>query len=324
VRRLAPPPNFDSWALSGGQRYKERRTNINGTKRVVGGYHTDFLRRISARFLRSFEEEDDRPWFLYVAPSAPHKPYVPAPRHRRADVPSFEGSAGTGEKDLSDKPPYVRRGEFDLGDPRMIWRQQLRTLESVDDLVGKLFSTMDQLEESRDTLAIFMSDNGLLLGEHGFFAKRVPYEESVAIPLVARWPGVIQAGDTDDRLVANIDIAPTVMEAAGIEPTARFPMDGISLLSQDERDHLLLEEYENEVHDLPSGWASIRAAAYQYVEYYAPDKKSVLFREYYDLKSDPSQLENLLGDGDPSNDPDVEALSSRLARDRTCSGRDCP
>ena len=139
--------------------------------------------------------------------------------------------------------------------------------------------------------------------------------------MIMRWTGHLPAGTTDGRRAANIDIAPTIMEAAGIAIPERFPMDGRSLLQPWQRRVVLTEFQRVRVAVAPT-WASLRTGRYHYVEYYR--QGSVTFREYYRLRRDPWELENLLHDGDPANDPDVAALHRRLAALRDCQGAGCP
>jgi arylsulfatase A-like enzyme len=313
------PPNFDRWdTFSWG--YFDRFFNVDGRLRLIHRYATDHLASSALRFLHWFEERDSKPWFLYIAPSAPHKPYTAEVDYARAKVPVAFSTKRVRELDRSDKPAYVRKSRFAAKEGRDIFVSQLRSLLSVDDLVGRLFRALDRLGE-RDTLAFFLSDNGFMLGEHGLFAKRLPYTASVQIPLLMRWPGQVNPGVTADDLVANIDIAPTILHAAGVAPKERFPIDGMSLLEPEFRDRLLLEEEEN-IHGLPD-WASLLTRTYQYIEYYAGDG-DVVEREYYNLTSDPRQLDNLLADGDETNDPGLTTLQDRLARDRNCRGAACP
>jgi arylsulfatase A-like enzyme len=194
-------------------------------------------------------------------------------------------------------------------------------LLSVDRLVDRLLTTLDELGERGPTMVFFLSDNGFLMGEHGLQQKHSPYTASVKIPMYARWPGHFQAREVDEREVANIDIAATVYDAAGIKPDE--PVDGRSLLDRSwTRDRMLLEYIHREDRAVPT-WASLRTAEYQYVEYYDESLEEVTFREYYDLLADPYQLTNLLGDADTQNDPEpgrVTALSLELQRDRRCGG----
>jgi arylsulfatase A-like enzyme len=187
---------------------------------------------------------------------------------------------------------------------------------SADDLVATLFERLEETGELDNTIAVFMSDNGMLWGEHGFTGKRHPYSDSIKIPLFLRWPGHIDPGAQDERLVANIDIAPTVMDAVGVDAIAS---DGFSLLGDVRREHLLVEHWGDEQTSIPD-WASIRSLSQQYTEYYEPGG-AVLFREYYDLESDPYQLRNRAID---RTSPRMDRLHRRLARDRECVDQTCP
>ena len=132
-----------------------------------------------------------------------------------------------------------------------------------------------------------------------------------------RWPDHVAAG-VDNRLTALVDLAPTIREAVGLSEEG----DGHSLLSGASRDRLLLEHWAGGMPYVPT-WASLRTHDYQFIEYY-DETGTVMFREYYDLANDPWQLVNLFGDSDPSNDPDIQALSENLAADRNCAGVTCP
>ncbi len=140
------------------------------------------------------------------------------------------------------------------------------------------------------------------------------------VPLFLYWPRRVDVGVVDERLVGLLDLAPTILDAAGIEPTG---MDGHSLLRNDwGRDELLLEYWQGGEHSTPT-WAGIQKLDSQYVEYY-DEADAVTFREFYDLANDPAQLENLLGDDDLGNDPDVGTLGDRLRELRSCAVASCP
>lgn len=329
-RRL---PHFDHWALLkiALSKYVRPWFNVDGETSRFEGYSTDLIGKHAVDFLQLFErEDDDAPWFLYVAPAAPHSPWIPAARHARAPVPRWRGNPSVRERDRSDKPAYVRQADYTLADGNLVRTGQLRTLMAVDDMVGRIVRTLDTLGEKRDTLAIFTSDNGFLWADHRFGGegghageKRVPYTPSVEVPFFLRWPGQVEAGSTDPRLVGNVDIAPMVLSAAGIAPDPALPpLDGRSLLSSGARARILLEYWKEPRRRIPT-WASMRTRRFQYVEYYKPDGRR-FFREYYNLRKDPWQLENLLGDGTRRNDPDVGMLQARLVRDRQCVGGACP
>jgi arylsulfatase A-like enzyme len=322
------PPYFDRWAL-GGTPYVDPRFNVNGTLESVRGYATRVMARFSLRFLRRFEEKNDSaPWLLYVAPHAPHQPWIAEKRYANAPVPRWAGNPAVFERDRSDKPPSFSNIHFSLSQGRRVRRNQLRTLMSVDDMVGRIFKTLHRLGERRNTLAFYLSDNGYLWADHHLGGdrntagqKRLPYTPSVRVPFYARWPGHFPKGTRDPRLTGTVDIAPTVLDAAAISPDpTKPPLDGRSLLEPDTRDRILLEYWQGHASPWIQTWASIRTRQYQYVEYYGDDEATKIFREYYDLATDPWQLRNLLADGHPSNDPDLTALSAQLAADRACVG----
>jgi arylsulfatase A-like enzyme len=316
------PPHFDKWAIFPTSRgsYLGGEWNVNGEVATIDRYGTRYISNQAARFLNTSESVDAQPWLMYVATGAPHAPRTAETRYAGAPVGQLRSDPAIRERDRHDKPSFVRRKSADADQMRKVHRQQLRTLRSVDDLIDRMFTLMTRLREERNTLAFFVSDNGYLLGEHGLYQKRYPYTRSVSIPFFVRWPGHFGRAVTDRRLVANIDIAPTVLRAAGVSPPDDPPMDGRSLLEQDGRDRMLIE-FWNEL-GVPT-WASIRKNGYQYIEYYRDDG-SIFFREYYDMRSDPWQLTNLFRDGDRSNDPSRRQLHLRLERDRSCEGSACP
>jgi arylsulfatase A-like enzyme len=320
------PPHFDTWSFfpNSKRSFRNGTWNVDGRTRVIRRYATRYLSRRSRRFLESAESEDERPWFLFLSPPAPHAPYTPQRRYASSPVPHWNPNPAVRETDRSDKPAFVQARSFSVWRARQVRAKQMRTLMSVDDMVKKVFSKLQAVGERRNTLAFFLSDNGYQWGEHGLggtvYAKRPPYNGSVRIPLLARWRGHFLRGHRDRRLVANIDVAPTIADAARIRPDA--PMDGRSLLSPGSRDHLLLE-YFLDVGTTPD-WASIRTRDVAYVEYYLADGLTPTFREYYSLRQDPWQLENLLGNSDLIDDPQFDGLSRQLDHDRRCSGSGCP
>lgn len=319
------PPFVDDWALFRAG-YKDVFFRVNGQGQRVP-YSTDFISERSVDFLQKAEEDDRQPWFLYIGTHAPHLSPQPAPAYELAAVPPWSGDPAVLEADRTDKAPWVATYNPPYGDVlagvQSIRERQLRTLMSVDDLVGDVFETVEVLGEGQNTIAVFLSDNGYMWGDHSLGAeKRFPYTPSVQIPLFIRWPGHVSAGAIDTRLAANVDVAPTVLGAARLSVDPKFRLDGRSLLAPQTRERLLLE-YWRSPDGGPPPWASIRTGTFQYIEWYSDEGGTVTFREFYDLPSDPWQLQNLLADADPANDPDVAALSAQLAADRTCSGKPC-
>ena len=316
------PAYFTRWAIQ-NHGYTDREYNIDGRKKRVKKYTTDFIRKTALKWLRWFEGEDARPWYMYLTPFAPHHPYTPAKRHRKAKVGSWTPNPAVLETDESDKPPVVQSWDITLAEAKLTRRQQLRSLLAVDELVNRVLTEMNRLGE-QDTIAIYLSDNGFFWGEHGLIDKRWPYMQSARIPMLMRWPGRVGPGATDPRLAGTIDVLPTVLEAAGLEPDEEtYPVDGRSLLQPGSRDRMLIEHFVDPLIPAIPDWASVVTPQYQYVEYYdETTSETVTFREYYDLVEDPWQLDNLLEDADES-DPapgEVVELSVQLRRDRRCQG----
>ena len=320
------PPYFHRYAvLNGG--YFDAAWGIDGVVRKVPGYTTTLIGDKAVEYLSAFEQANDaRPWLLYLAPVAPHYPYRAEPKYADATFGHWPGNAAVNEN-VSDKPGYLRwRGPIPESTIQEIRTAQLRTLMSVDDMVNRVLRTLRAQGELRKTLVIYLSDNGYMWGEHRLVhTKFVPFTESVRVPFFARWPGHLAPGTSDRRLVANIDVKPTVLDAAGFASDPAYPMDGRSLLGAGRRGRLLTEYFFDEA-NAPNiqTWAAIRTATYQYVENYnQPELNGGTFREYYDLTTDPRMLTNLYSDGNANNDPPVGPLSSALAAARECSGADC-
>lgn len=315
------PPYFDRWATM--RNYPDHYNvpvNIQGRVSQRRRYSTHFVSNQSLEMLQRFEQRDARPWFLMVTPMAPHSPYQPALRHRYDSVPGWEPSPAVGD-DNSDKPEIVRqvaaRYPYDPATASSDRQRQHRMLASIDEMVQGLFRRLRRYEE-RNTIAVFVSDNGIFLGEHGLSGKNLPYDPAVRIPLFVRWPDRIEGGQRFDNLVSMVDLAPTLLEAARIPPPTAPPFDGRSLLTAYERDHLLIEYMS--FGRVPRTWYSYRDHKRQFTVYRDEEGET---DEYYDLVTDPWQLTNLLGDDQPGNDPlpvEITQLRDRLAHDAVCVG----
>ncbi len=321
-------PNWDRWT-----HYKTGYWNVwmNFDGRVAQrqGYTTNIVFDRAIDYVRDWERNDDDPWMMQVWTTAPHRlgQEAPAVHPDFADAPisSWNRDPSTFETDLSDKPPFIyccNINSRNVGE----WRAgMLRALKSVDAGIEKLLKELQAKGELDNTLIIFTADNGWLFGDHDLHEKFLPYENSVGVPMMIRWDGHVDRGKVDDRFVGNVDLAPTILTAAGINVPRT--MDGIDILSGERRARRFTEYYQDNlnVRQIPD-WASITTTNYQYTEYYWP-KGGIRFRELYYLKDDPYQLNNVLADGNPRNDPNpawLKTLSETVARDRACSGSACP
>lgn len=199
-------------------------------------YSTDVLGARAARFVRRTPSE--QPLFLVFTPFAPHKPYRPAPRHLHdfADkLPSYRPASVT--ENVSDKPPFLRdRPRVKQRAIDFVRIRQQEQLESVDDAVGEIVDALRESGRLRNTLLIYMSDNGLMIGDHHMIGKALPYRFATDVPLAMRWDGRIAAGRTDRRLTSTVDVAATIVAATGAELTH----DGLDLLGEERRSELAL------------------------------------------------------------------------------------
>ena len=327
--REDPPPYFERFVLGSG--YGNSSVNVDGTMKTISQYLPYYLKKRAVRMLKEFEADDDaRPWFMVLTPRSPHSPATPAPEHRSVPLPKWRGSQATFEKDLSDKPPTLYPNNTPDGVKakplRKNYRNAARALMGADRIVEDVFRKLQELGEDGNTLAFFMSDNGYLMGEHGLRSKRLAYPMSQEIPLYMRWPdGGLPVGEADDRIVANIDILPTALDAAGLEGSLEHEVDGMSLLGSQQRNRVLLEHFADSKRQVPT-WASLITDQEQYTEYYALDDETLIFTEYYDV-ADRWRLTNTLGDDDPFNDPSpltIQLLENQLEADRECAGSSCP
>jgi arylsulfatase A-like enzyme len=325
------PPYFDRWAVTPAVTYGGAEWNVDGTTEVPAAYPTTFIQDEALGFIdQAHQQSPTQPWFLYLAPMAPHVPATPDLQYAATKVPPIMPDPAMRETDRTDKPPYVQAQP--LRTLRAITFQRahmLRSLLSVDDLVGTVLTHLQGLGELRDTLVVFASDNGSSWGEHGLMAghsgptsqgKTTPYLSSIGVPLLLRWPGHVQAGAVDRRVAGLLDLAPTILAAAGVAPS--HPMDGLNLLDPSAHRARLLLEYQQVSGSITPPWSGFISRSAEYVVYSDP-AGAPAFREYYLLAPDPSQLVNVLHDGDPLNDPSLPALDARLARIRACEGPAC-
>lgn len=293
--------------------YNASSFNVNGSRRTVRTYSTTYLQRKASDYLDYFEKTDEDPWFMQVSPYAPHEPAIPEKKYAHARVGQWSGNPAQEEADLSDKPDWVLAGaEDDSGSARELPRKQLRTLMSVDDLVAATFAKLNALEETEVTLVFFPSDNGWHWYEHQLNGKRYPYDESVRVPFYVRWPGHVEAGAVEDKIVANIDIAPTVYEAAGIEPD--YTVDGRDLLTSN-RSQMLTEYLHYPASGVVPNWRSLWTPTSTYIRYDGGEHPRELYRS-----GDPWQLTNVYRDGLRHNEPKRRSRTRRIAR-RLCDLR---
>ena len=305
----APRPGFDRWVSFRGQGvYENPELNIDGARRRFDGYTTDVLTAQALAWLGEVTADTARPFFLVLSHKAVHAEFIPAARHRGryagAKIP-YPATMPLAAADTT-WPLWVRaqrnswhgvdfmyHGAMQFDD---FYRRYAETLLALDEGVGQVLDFLVEHRLDRSTLVLYMGDNGFSLGEHGLIDKRHAYEESMRVPMLAWAPGFVRGGTTIDAMVRNIDVAPTILDLAGVAPTQ--PVDGRSVLPllRGERatweTELLYEYYwEDAFPHTPTVFA-LRDARYKYVYYHGVWDRPELF----DLAADPAERRNLAAD----------------------------
>jgi arylsulfatase A-like enzyme len=352
---LAPPPGWDDWrafindTFYNGYSYT---MNENGSLVSYGtaaaDYSTDVVANKTTQFLDAAAQTPSQPFFTYVAPTAPHLPLPPPPRYASnqwsnavaPQLPNFY------EPDLSDKPSWLQVGAAyrDGWKPNIDidYRNRMGSLLALDDLVANVVQHLDQNGQLPNTYIVLTSDNGYELGSHHLNGKLAPYEESVRIPLVVAGPGI--SFRTDNHMVLLSDLAPTLLELAGVQPTSAMDMPSLVPLLNGtspaswRRDILIERRLANApganpanyfllgaLFDMPS-YEAVRNLRYKFVEWYEQNEIGGKHEyELYDLWTDPYEQTNLIktSAGLQQNAAIVSVMNQRLNALRTCLGAAC-
>jgi len=321
------PPGWDNFVVSGwhpdfnslyefviGSSTFDQSGTGSTTLINDGTYITDYAKDQALQFIDQTCPGSScaAPFFLFFSTHLPHSPATPAPRHAELFPGYVYRGRGWGELpdgDLSDKPAYVRQLANGWNSPANdeFHRDQLRSLRAVDEAVGAIITRLEEKNLLNNTVIIFASDNGLMWAMHQLGGKDKPYEESIRAPLFIRLPG--SDPQVIDKLVAvDLDVAPTILELAGLAPVENANGSSLLPLIEDPlipwRDELLIQGgFQG---DVPT-WAGIRTEdSWKYVEYVTGEK------ELYHLAAgaDPFELESK--HADPAYADTLADLASRL------------
>ncbi len=335
-----PQRGFDHWAVFKGQgtywpdghgttREVPQTTydgfNVNGKRQAQTGYITDELTDMSLAWMES--QDPDEPLFLYVSHKAVHSDFVPHERHlgRYADKPFPEPpSYANTPENRKDKPRWVqdqrnsRHGAdfgYNLQDFEVAgyYRRYMEALLAVDENVSRMLNWLESKGRLENTLFVYMGDNGFQFGEQGLIDKRTAYEASIRVPLLMHCPDLIEAGSTITRTVANIDIAPTLLDIADALPSdAEERFDGRSFLpllqgrEDGWREEILYEYYWEQNYPQTPTMHALVGDQWKYVRYHGLWDTN----ELYDLDADPHEQRNLFLD--PAQQDRIAAMNERL------------
>ena len=306
-----PRQGFDHWVSFRGQGHylppnPKYTLNVNWKRVKQKGYITDELTDYAVDWLKE-QNPKKQPFMLYLSHKAVHANFTPAERHEDEYKDSLfkkPASQADTQKNYEGKPRWLKdqrnswhgvdfpyHSELDV---ERYYKRYCESLLAVDDSIARVMNQLKEMGIYDDTLVIYMGDNGFMFGEHGLIDKRVAYETSIRVPMLMQCPDLFKGGSVVEQVVANIDIGPTILEAADLKTPSH--MDGQSFISiargekSSWRDYFLYVYYwEKNFPQSPTVF-SLRGDQYKYITYYGLWDTD----ELYDIKSDPTESKNLI------------------------------
>ncbi|MCC3860878.1 sulfatase-like hydrolase/transferase [Pseudemcibacter aquimaris] len=333
-------PGFTDWAGMRGQGEAIDPTfNIDGERKQIKGYVTDILHDLSIDFIK---KERDNPFMLYLSHKALHPNVFQADDGSAADLPEGQTRTGFVAADRhvgmyqdavpprrpnygivpTDKPALMRNIEnvptlsIDTVTPDKTIHERHEMLMAIDEGLGRLLSELETSGKLDNTIIIVTSDHGYWYGEHALGAeRRMAYEEGIRIPLLIRYPAKIKAGDKPTQTALTLDLAPTLIEFAGLNiEKVRHGRSLVPILSGEQvdswRDTFMIEYYSDTVFDRMDhmGYKAVRSEQYKYIRY--EDLEGM--DELYDIKADPYELKNIISE--EGSEQIVEEMNAELNR----------
>ena len=322
-----PQPGFDYWLSFRGQGvYHNPVFNINGQQspQPEGSYITDKLTDYTIDWLN--KRDSKKPFFVYLSHKGVHAEFEPAKRHvgKYKDIsivspPSMYLTATANSKtfgivtspqtkvNYADIPQWVRNQRFSWhGVDYMyhgqivfddFYRRYFETLQAVDESIDRVLNWVKENQLEKNTMVVYMGDNGFSFGEHGLIDKRHAYEESMRVPLLIWAPGMIKPSSVVEQVVMNVDLAPTFLDLAGVaKPPQIQGFSFVNLLKGTsagwQRTKVFYEYYwEASFPQTPTTFA-VRSDRYKYIFYNGVWD----INEVFDLQNDPYEMNNLIRD----------------------------
>ena len=333
-----PRKGFNHWVSFKGQgTYFDPELNLNGSRKSFKGYTTDILADQALEWLKTRSDED--PFLLYLSFKAVHYPFQPAPRHhgryedKAIDYPMTMANT---ESNYQTQSNWIRERRFGIhGIDHMetgpldkdpvpsfddLYHRYCETVHGLDENIGRVLDYLDSSKLMENTIVVYLGDNGFALGEHGFYDKRDAFEESIRIPMLAMAPGLIKPGSKIDAMMLNMDLAPTLLEAANINIQKSMQLDGQSALpwlrgeTIPWRDHILYEYHWEWNFPATPTTLAIRGDRYKYIYYHGVWDRN----GFYDLETDPNERVNLIKI--PAYQEQILSMRSQLFQELDASG----
>ena len=315
-------PGFDYWFSFIGQgQYFDPKVNDNGVEMKLEGYMTDILTDKTIDWLKN-KRDPNKPFSLNLWHKAVHERHLPAPRHKNLykneDLPT--PPYDTHKETFKGKPEWLRRKTYGfkwnendkIPDelPEITWpinkqkyMQLLRSLIAVDESLGQVIKTLDEMGELENTVIIYSSDNGYFMGEHTFLDKRLAYENSMRVPMIIRYPKLITKNSIVKEQCLNIDIAPTILDLAGVKKPSYMQGESMVKLVSGKKDKswrksMLFEYYVDDAWPYAGpNQVAVRTNKYKLIDNFLEDD----IDELYDLVNDPGEMKNLINDDNYNN-----------------------
>ncbi|MEM7368162.1 MAG: sulfatase [Bacteroidota bacterium] len=306
-----PRPGFDHWVSFKGQGlYYNPLFNINGQEKQYtdSAYTSDLLTDHTLEFLDKRDQK--KPFFVYLSHKAVHAGFQAAKRHKGqyADdpliFPPTYYQTQSSDYIKGDWPEWVKKQRYSwhgvdymyhgAQDFDSFFRAYCETLSGVDESIGRVLDYLEKEGLDDNTVVFYMGDNGFSFGEHGLIDKRHFYEESAKVPFLVRAPGIIPKGITVSQMIQNIDVAPTILELAGLESPMHFHGQSAMPILQEKqtnwRDRIFYEYYWEIYYPQTPTMHGVRTDRYKYIMYHGLWDKN----ELYDLQEDPNEMVNLI------------------------------
>ena len=318
-----PQPGFDHWVSFKGQGSYlpiPDGLNVDGKHVPQNGYITDELTDYAMAWLEA--RQGDKPFMLFLSHKAVHSDYIPAARHkgRYAGAPFTYPATMAPPAEPGTRPMWVQNmrnswhgvdfpyhSTIDIAE---YYRRYAETLLAVDESAGRVMGHLEGRGLLDSSLILYMGDNGFAFGEHGLIDKRTAYEESIRIPMLARCPELFAKGTVVNQVVANIDVAPTLLAAAGLAAPKGLAGSNALSLAQGKvipwRETLLYEYYWERNFPMTPTVHAVRGQQYKYIRYHGLWD----IDELYDLQADPLEARNLIFS--PGHEAIVKQLNSKL------------
>ena len=298
--------SFDSYyALIGQGDYIDPIINNNGKTENTNGHITNILTEKTINFIN---QDHHKPFFTILSYKSVHGPFTPLPENKGKYPKPFLNSLPE-SYDYSYYCFDCVKEQYSLATLKSLTNKYFETLAGVDQSVDDIYNALEKKGILQNTMIIFTSDNGYLFGEHGLLDKRVAYEESIKVPMIIRYPKLINPNNSSyDGIVLNIDIAPTILDLAQIK--APEDMNGVSMINlingEEFRDYFFYEYFPDMKTECYPEMQAVRTLDQKLIIY----KNSICNIEFYDLKSDPLEISNNINNQQYKDD--IESLKLKL------------